>query len=155
MPALPSFEIKSEGNGYKIHLDFKPLGKYLDMVQMALDGQVWTDVQNYMPRDTGSFISETNVINETWQGQGRVYLYPPESPQGHYLYEGVLYVDPVYGKGAFYSPEYGFWSRPNIEKVASDRKLTYSNPMATAHWGETAIKNHKKEWVALVQRAFE
>ncbi len=46
-------------------------------------------------------------------------------PQAHYLYEGILYVDPKTGKGAFFSPDYGFWSRPGVQKVPSDRELEY------------------------------
>lgn len=147
------FKFKETGNGYRLSLNFQPLGAKLDEAQMALDTQVWDDVKKYMPRDTGNFIGQTNALNQVMLGNGRVYLYPPESPYGHYLYEGVLYVDPVYGKGAFYSPKYGFWSRPDVEKVASDRKLTYQNPEATAHWGETAIRNHKDDWIEVVKRA--
>ena len=57
-------------------------------------------------------------------------------PYSHYVYEGLLYVDPEYKVGAFYSPEYGFWSRPNVKKVPSDRRLQYRtiNPYSTDHW---------------------
>lgn len=138
------------GNGYKLSLDFTPLGIKLDQAQDALDAQVWEDVQKYMPHDTGDLIEQTNAININ--ERGRVYLYPPNSDYGHYLYEGVLYVDPLYGKGAFYSPEYGFWSRPGVKKIPSERKLTYSQPSATDHWGETAYNNHKDDWLEVVKR---
>jgi len=140
-------------NGYTISLDFKPLGEKLDRAQDALDAQVWQDVQKYMPVDSGLLKSETNVLNQT--ARGEVYLYPPNSDYGHYQYEGIVYVDPVYGKGAFFSPTYGFWSRPSVQKVPSDRKLTYSQPNATARWGETAINNHGAEWLKLVERALK
>lgn len=143
--------IKETGDGYKISLNMQPVGAKVDLAQYALDTQVWQDVQKYMPRDTGTFISDTNELNATQTG--KVYLYPPESPQGHYLYEGILYVDPITGKGAFYDEEYGFWSRPNVAKIPSDRKLTYSNPYATPQWGKTAIDNHKDDWLKVVKRA--
>ena len=136
--------------GYKLKLDFTPVGIDLDRAQDALDAQVWDDVQKYMPVDTGLLKSETNVININ--ERGRVFLYPPNSEYGHYQHEGIVYVDPVYQKGAFYSAEYGFWSRPGVTKVPSDRRLTYSQPNATAKWGETAYRNHHKEWLALVKR---
>lgn len=62
------------------------------------------------------------------------------TPYAHYQYEGELYVDPVYGKGAFTDGE-RFWSRPGVGKVPSGRKLHYSttrHPMATDHWDKAA-----------------
>lgn len=143
------------GNGYKLSLDFTPIGKKLDFAQEVLDAQVWDDVQKYMPVDTGDLKSRTQAVNDAYAGfsSGRVYLYPPSSEYGRYLYEGKVMVDPQYSKGGFYSPEFGFWSRPGVKKVLTDRDLTYSNPMATAHWGETAYEKHYNEWVNVVERA--
>lgn len=150
---MKKLNMQKTGKGYRLSLDFTPLGIKLDMAQDALDAQVWEDVKKYMPLDTGALIGETQAININ--ERGRVYMYPPNSDYGHYLYEGILYVDPKYGIGAFYSPEYGFWSRPGVEKVPSDRKLTYSQPAAQAHWGEVAYKNHHKEWLNVVKRALQ
>lgn len=146
-------KLHKTGNGYSLKFDFTPVGIKLDQAQDALDRQVWIDVQKYMPLDTGNLIGQTNALNSVTRG--RVYMYPPESDYGHYQHEGVVYVDPVYQVGAFYSPEYGFWSRPGVTKVPSDRQLTYSQPMAQAHWGEVAYQNHKDEWVEVVRRALE
>lgn len=150
---LGGFKLTKAGNGYKLRLDFTPLGIKLDQAQDALDRQVWTDVQRHMPLDTGNLRGQTNVLNSNTRGL--VYLYPPELEYGHYQYEGVVYVDPVYQIGAFYSPEYGFWSRKDVAKVPSDRRLQYSQPTAAAHWGEVAFNNHKDEWVEVVRRALE
>lgn len=148
---LQGMSIIENESGYNIHLDFAVLGEKLDRAQDALDAQVWQDVQKYMPVDSGNLKSETNVLNANVRG--KVYLYPPNSDYGHYQYEGILYVDPVYNKGAFFSPEYGFWSRKGVKKVPSNRKLTYSQPNATARWGETAINNHSEQWLNVVKRA--
>lgn len=146
-------KLYKSGNGYSLKFDFTPVGIKLDQAQDALDRQVWIDIQKYMPLDTGNLISQTNVINSMTRGM--VYFFPPESDYGHYQYEGVVYVDPVYQVGAFYSPEYGFWSRPGVTKVPSDRLLTYSQPMAQAHWGEVAYENHHEEWADVVRRALQ
>jgi hypothetical protein len=153
LPKLSKFE--KVGEGYKLSLNFDFVTNRIKKAQMALDTQVWLDVQKYMPIDTGNFIQETNAINMAIAGKGRVYLYPPNDPRGHYLYEGKLYVDPVYGKGAFYSPTYGFWSRPNIKKVKTEKDLTYSNPNAISRWGEVAYSNHHQDWVEVVRKALE
>ena len=63
------------------------------------------------------------------------------SPHAHYQYKGELYVDPVTGKGAFYSPDFGFWSRPNTEKIPSGKGLNYHAPGTGSYWD-------KKMWTA-------
>lgn len=146
-------DIQKKSDSESITVAFSVLGHKIDKAQDALDAQIWQDVQKYMPRDTGTFISETNKLNANTRGE--VYIYPPDSPQGHYLHEGILYVDPVYNIGAFYSPDYGFWSRAGVEKIPSDRKLEYSNPNATAHWEQTAIQNHSREWLQVCKRAIK
>ena len=72
------------------------------------------------------------------------------SPYAHYQWEGKLYVDPITGKGAFYDPDYGFWSRPGVTKIPTDIPLNYSkeqNPLATSHW-EVPAYNAFKDTVA-------
>lgn len=74
-----------------------------------------------------------------------------EQPYAHYQWEGKLYVDPITGKGAFYDPDYGFWSRPGKDtKIPTDIPLNYStekNPLATSHW-EVPAYNAFKDTVA-------
>ncbi|QIK70840.1 hypothetical protein G7062_11280 [Erysipelothrix sp. HDW6C] len=48
-----------------------------------------------------------------------------ESAYAHYQYTGLKYVDPITKKGAFFSPSYGFWSRPNTVKVKTAEELKY------------------------------
>lgn len=139
--------------GYKIRINWKPLGAKLDKAQDALDSQVWEDVEKFMPINTGTLRSETGAINE--QTRGKVYMYPPASEYGHYMWEGIVYEDPVYHKGGFLRSDGGFFSRPGVEKVPSKRKLKYKEPMAAAHWGEEAFKNHNKEWLEVVKRALK
>lgn len=140
--------------GAAISIDLERLGKRFDIAQDALDAQAWADIQQYMPMNTGNLIRETNILNNSVRGV--VYAYPPDSDYGHYQHEGILYVDPKYEVGAFYAEDYGYWSRPGIEKIPSDRKLKYTtthHPDACAHWEDTAYRNHKKEWVKVAKRA--
>lgn len=148
---MEGMSLEQTGDGYKLSIDFTPIGVKLEKAQTALDAAVWDSVSRRMPVDTGTLKNETNEINMS--ERGRVFLYPPDSPYGHYQYEGTLYVDPITGKGAFYSPTYGFWSRPNTEKVPSSRKLTYSQPDAVAHWGEVAYEQDHNMWLDAVKKA--
>lgn len=147
------YKKNSANNTISINIDLTDLGKKLDKAQEALDKQVWADIQNYMARDTGSLIQLTNIMNMSTRGE--VYFLPPNSDYGHYQWEGIKYVDPKYGIGAFYSEEYGFWSRPGVEKVPSGDKLNYSDPNAQAHWDEVAFNNHGEQWVEVVRRALK
>lgn len=145
------YDIEKNGKNVTVHVQmFGDIGRRLDIAQDALDSQIWTDMQQYMPRDTGNLIFETDILNKSTRGE--VYLYPNDSDYGHYQYEGYVYVDPVYGVGGFYSPNYGWWSRPNVEKVKSDRKLVYTNPMAQSHWDEVAFANHGQTWLKIVKQ---
>lgn len=147
------FDLKETGNGYKLSLNFKAMGRKLDLAQDILDKQVWQDVQKYMPYDTHTLINQTNALNAVVRG--RVYLYPPTLAYGHYQHEGIVYVDPVYHVGGFYIDGVGWRSRKDVTKIPSNKQLKYTNPMATPRWGETAFKNHSKEWLELVKRALK
>lgn len=57
-----------------------------------------------------------------------------ESPYAHYQYIGELYIDPKYKKGAFYSEDYGYWSRPGIAKENSGKSLNYHTPGTGSQW---------------------
>lgn len=143
--------IKKSSNGASLTINLERFGKKIDITQDVLDAQVWSDIQKYMPMRTGNLIEQTNMLNQATRGE--IYLYPPNSDYGHYMYEGIKYEDPEYGVGAFYSDDYGYWSRPGVAKVPSNEPLFYSNPIAEAHWAEVAYKNHGKQWLQVSKRA--
>ena len=68
-----------------------------------------------------------------------------QSPDAHYLYIGKLYVDPKYNKGAFYSEDYGFWSRKGITKVPTNKDLEYHTPGTGSFWDKKMVSSKMKE----------
>lgn len=89
-------------------------------------------IDPYTPRDIGML--ENNVAEMP-------FALHYKEPYAHYQYTGIVYVDPKYGVGGFYDPMYGWWSRPGVRKISSDRPLHYShdkNPYATDHWDHKA-----------------
>lgn len=70
-----------------------------------------------MPQDSGLMIANTR------NPEGG--LVTVETPYAHYMNEGIKYVDPITGKGAFFNENYGFWSRPNTKKVPNGESLNY------------------------------
>jgi len=73
------------------------------------------------------------------------------SPSAPYLYNGKLYVDPLYEKGAFFSPSFGFWSRPGITKKATNIDLKYSMPNTGAFWDKKMWSSKSEEVIKEVQ----
>lgn len=90
----------------------------------------------YVPAD--NLVLSHNVRTYIQGDSGIVHYI---SPYAHYQWEGKLYEDPKYKTGAFTDGE-RFWSRPNVGKVPSTRKLTYSkfrHPKATSHWNRAMM----------------
>ena len=115
--------------------------KQFQEAQFWLDGQVMNDMVPYMPQRDGIFVNLTRMRSAALQGTGKVVAGAP--PQGRFLYEGKVMIDPVTG-----SP----WARKGAKKVVTERPLTYSNPKATPHWFDTAKDAHGKAWVKGVKR---
>lgn len=71
------------------------------------------------------------------------------SPYSHYMYNGIVYIDPVYKVGGFTNNGGETWfSRPGIAKIPSGRRFNYlrdMNPYAADHWDKAAEKAGQKE----------
>lgn len=148
---MQGLNVKRQSGGISIDIDYTKLGIKLDLAQDGLDAAVWASFMRYMPFDEGTLRSNTNALNVATRGE--VYKYDPNVEYGHYVYEGEKYVDPITGAGAFYSPEYGFWSRPKTEKVPSGQPLQYTQPGARDHWDVAAINSDAAAWLEVVKRA--
>lgn len=95
-------------------------------VQQYFTEQVYKYSEPYTPKDTGIFLSNVTL--------GEDYILY-NSPYANYLWNGKKFVDPDYKIGAFYSPTYGFWSRPGVLKEATDIDLNYKGaPMRGPFW---------------------
>ena len=125
----------------RVDISLDRFSKQFQDAQYWLDGQVMNDMVPYMPHRDGLFISNTRMQSASVQGTGKVYA--AYGPQGRFLYEGKVMVDPETG-----SP----WARPGAKKVVTDRDLTYSNPNATPHWFDTAKEKYGDTWVKEVNK---
>lgn len=86
-------------------------------VQQVIDSSFIHYMRLKMPQRTGMMISQVK--------NPKGGLVTVETPYAHYMNTGILYVDPITKKGAFYTDTYGFWSRPNTKKIPSERNLNY------------------------------
>lgn len=107
--------------------------------QKVIDSIFMGYLDKYMPMDSGQMI--TSMYTSTKVGSGEINI---NTPYAHYQHEGIKYVDPKYGKGAFHDPISGrYWSRPNIKKVPSEEKLNYQGaPQRGDHFVERMLADH-------------
>lgn len=122
----------------KVRLGIEPNGR----VQSYLAEVCEERMRKYVPEDTGAL--KDNVIVEPDKITYR-------SKYAHYQYVGEMYMDPVYKKGAFYSKDYGFWSRPGVKKVPSGRPLKYHGG-GGSYWDKKMVSAEMADVVADVQR---
>ena len=79
-------------------------------VQKYIDGFIFDHSEPYLP----GYHLYRDSKNANKPGNGEVIW---NTPDANYLYEGKLMVDPITLKGAFFNPNYGFWSRLNTQKI--------------------------------------
>lgn len=116
-------------------------------VQKFLDKRIIEQAKPYTPKDNNILYS--SALYSTDFGSG-VVIY--NTPYAHYQYEGILYVDPKTGKGAYYSPDYGFWSRKGVQKIPSTQELTYhGGGKRGKKWVERMWVDKETEIIAEVQ----
>ena len=115
--------VKLNTSTIKASLGIEPNGR----VQRKFQNLCYEYMDKYVPRDDGSLRRDVDLSDPT----KIVY----ESPYAHYQYEGKLYVMEN-GKGAYYSPDYGFWSKKGVAKQSSDRNLVYHTAGTGPYWDE-------------------
>lgn len=99
-------------------------------------------MDKYVPKDGG--ILRTNI-----DIQPTKIIY--KSLYAFYQYKGKLYVDPKTKKGAFYNEAYGFWSRPNTQKMPTNKKLNYHTPGTGSYWDKKMWSAEKKQVIKETQ----
>lgn len=116
----------------KERLGINPNGK----VQKFFTDDCAKHMDKYVPMDTG--ILRTNI------DKGTDYI-TYESPYAHYQYIGKLYVMDN-GKGAYYNPNYGFWSKRGVEKKATDIDLNYTTPRYRLLLGQKDVECRRRRY---------
>lgn len=107
-------------------------------------------MDKYVPFDNG--ILAEQVIEQP----GRIIY---NSPYAHYMYEGILYVDPDYGVGAFPIKDKdgnlkGFYSRKGVAKVPSGQPLKYNktgHTYAGPKWDERMWSAEKDQVIKEIE----
>lgn len=111
-------------------------------VQQVVDSEVLRICEPYIPRDLsggagGGTLIQSGIEN-TVIGSGEIVW---KTPYAHYVYEGIVYVDPKLNAAGFMT-EKGWRSRSGVQKVPTERRLEYQGaPTRGAHWVERAMQD--------------
>ena len=128
----------------ELDVDLSRFERQYQEAQYILDSMIMTQMQPFMPMQTGIFINVTKEMSASLAGTGTVVAAAP--PFGRFLYEGKVMVDEVTG-----SP----WARKGAKKVAIDKDLVYSknaHPEVTDHWFDKAEKRYGNNWIKMTKR---
>ena len=131
----------------KIKLDMSGLDEAIQRAQYALDGAIMHSMIPFMPKVSGNFIERTVAKSASVQGTGIVYA--GVGPEGRFLYEGKVMVDPVTGST---------YARPGAKKIVTERELNYNkraNPDVQKEWFLAAKRKDMKEWEDAMNRAIK
>lgn len=120
----------------QIKVNFDRFSHQYQEAQYELDTAVMKSMVPFMPHETGTQINKALAESAALAGTGKVLAAAP--PEGRFLYEGKVMVDPETN-----SP----WARKGAKKVVTDKDLQFSSPKATPHWFDTAKKKDGKDWV--------
>ena len=123
----------------KARLGIEPNGR----VQKYFQDTCYRYMDKYVPRDDGNLRRNVDLSDST----KIVY----ESPYAHYQYEGKLYVMEN-GKGAYYSPDYGFWSVKGVAKQPTNIDLVYHTAGTGHHWDERMKSAEMDDVIDKVQK---
>lgn len=122
-------------------------------VQKLVDSECMRYMGDYMPRRQAGELQHMMVMS-TVIGSGEIHT---PGPYAHYLYEGIVYVDPKYNCAGFISNTpgqfFGQWfSRKNVTKVKTNRELQYTGaPMRGKKWFERMKADHKNDILKAAQ----
>lgn len=129
---------------FDIKVDYKELAKLEHKLtdpklQEIFSYEVMRHSDKYVPFASGVLKNSAFVDTDK---KGIVYV----APYARYHWYGKLMVDQITQKGAFYSPDYGFWSRPMTPKELTDIDMQYSGaPIRGSHWVERMWISEGKE----------
>lgn len=115
-------------------------------IQKFLTNEVIRISDPYVPMDTGILKNQVSVAQDAT-------YYDYISPYARYHWYGKLMVDPITKKGAFFNPNYGFWSRPGVPKELTDKDMNYRGaPMRGPKWTMRAWADNKNQVISNIER---
>lgn len=105
--------------------------------------QAQKDTEQFVPMLTGSLRDRTQV-------DGGKIIYP--GPYAHYLWVGIVYVDPQTGYSGI-PTQTGWFSRKGVTKVPGGRNLNIRQ--GQAHWFDASKAVNMNKWLRVYKAALD
>ena len=121
----------------KARLGIEPNGR----VQKFFTNTCYKHMDKYVPYREGNLRTIVDVKPDS-------ITY--ESPYAQYQYYGKKMVMSN-GKSAYYSPDYGFWSKKGEKKTLTDEDLVYHTPGTGSYWDKKMVSAEMQDVVKEVQ----
>lgn len=122
----------------KARLGIEPNGR----IQRFFQNTCYKAMDQFVPKDNGDLRRIVDLNDPNY------IIY--ESPYARYMYYGKKMVMSN-GKSAFYSPDYGFWSKKGEPKILTNVDLVYHSPGTGSHWDERMWAAKDQEVIMQVQ----
>lgn len=110
-------------------------------VQQVVTNSVLRLSDDYIPFDEGGLRDSGHVENDTdivWGGKA--------APYANYMWNGIVYEDPVLHCAGFQVADGGWRSRKGVQKIPTNRKLQYQNGKKRgSHWVERMLQDGGRE----------
>lgn len=137
----------------KAHLDLPKIKEMIKNCGLDEEGRVQEYIDSFVLYHSEPYLPGKHIHTPQANklGSGKVVW---DTPDANYLYEGKLMVDPITLKGAFFSPNYGFWSRPGVQKIMDPkgRDLNYhGGGLRGAKWFDRMINAEMDELIKGVE----
>lgn len=122
----------------KARLGINPNGA----VQRKLQESCYRHMDKYVPYREGNLRRDVDLSDPT-----RIVY---NSPYARYMYYGKKMVMSN-GKSAFYSPDYGFWSKKGEKKTLTEEPLKYHTANTGPYWDRRMMSAEKEEIIKELQ----
>ena len=140
----------------KANLVFPDTSELMKLVGLDEGGKVQKYIDTFVFDHSEPYLPGYHLYRDSKSannpGNGQVIW---NTLDAHYLYEEKLMVDSITLKGAFFNPNYGFWSRPNTQKIMDPkgRNLIYhGGGLRGGHWFDRMVDNEMSNLIKGTQK---
>ena len=122
---------------------WQPTATVIAALGVQPDGPLMAKAVTSAHRRMGKYVpgGENSHLNKNVKYTKHSIIY--DSSYAHYQYIGKLYVMKN-GKGAYYSPNYGFWSDKGQKKTPTDRSLHHY--IGGPYWAEEMMSAESEDF---------
>ena len=132
--------IHEVSGNFELKINTTALNSDLKRAHGAMNAQIVSDCTPLVPHRTGA-LRQSVHYPDGFDGD----IIEWQTPYAHYMYEGVVYVNPRTMKSGYIGRD-GQWHGWKGKKISTTKKLTYYSEGTGEKWFEEAKTQHKEDW---------